>query len=1145
MKLMYAALCGSTGALLTSAFHQFVGGKSGSGGGSGPPTTAANRMERRGTAAFCAALSIRDKKRAPGHSTLPVRTYISPFALGARRPLGYLVESPPRNLKLGPIRIWSCGRDMTDRLAVRLAWCFLFLVATSLPLGAATSPASQSGNWSSASTWGGAGVPGSGDTATIPGFTVTLDVNVTVATLALNSGTITGTQALTVTSALNWNGGTLSGAGTTTIPSGSVLTVGGGGFLDARTLSIAGTANFTGGNYFYMQNNASLSNAGVIDFQGDGGGLFLNGGLGSISITSSGTIKKSGLTGTSTIQLPLSVQSGGQVLAQSGTLQLYAVTGSGATFSASSGAILYFYSSDTRTFDAASTISGAGNVTFSSGTNTVSGTYNVTGQTINSATTTIAAPTSTGAITANGGTLTLNGASALSVPTLSMQSGTINGTAPINLTGASMTWSSGVIGGSGALSIPSGTTVTSNGVFIDARPVSNAGTIVLTTGYIYLQNNAVLTNNGTIDYQGDGNIYVNGTVGTTSIVNNGTIQKTSGTNGSNLDVPLVAQSGSQLTVQTGPLYLHNVTSSGASFSVSAGATLYFYYTTTATFDAASSISGAGTVQWGNGTNTVAANYNVSGATVQSGGTSTTLSNIANTGNVSVSGGTLTPKSPSALTIPTPNITRGALSGTAPINVTATSMNWNGGTIGGSGALSIPNGTTINVNGIFLDTRPVTNAGTIVLTTGYIYFQNNATLTNSGTIDYQGDGNIYVNGSTGSISLVNQGTIKKSGGTNGSNLQPPLTAQSGSQLQVQSGPMYMYSVTSTGAQFSVASGAQLVFYSGDARTFDAASTISGAGTVVWQGGTNTVSASYNVTGLTKGIGATSTLSNIVSVGDLFVSGGTLTLNSASALAVGTLPMQGGTLNGTAPINVTGASMTWTGGILAGSGTLTIPNGTTISIANVVFDGKAVTNGGTMNVPTTNSFYLENNAVLTNNGTIDLQGDGNISLNSVPIAAQSGSQLQVQASILYLGAVTSTGAAFTVNHGCTLSLSHRDTRTFDATSSISGAGTVQWNSGTNTVSGSYNVTGSTRASGGTTTIGSIVSVGDLVLTGGTLTLNSASALSVPTLAMQGGTLDGTAPINLTGASMTWTSGVVGGSGTLSIPNGTTITVNGYTY
>jgi len=109
---------------------------------------------------------------------------------------------------------------MTDRLAVRLTWCFLFLAIAALPLGAATFTPSQSGNWSSASTWGGAGVPGSGDTATITSFTVTLDVNATVATLTLNSGTITGTQSLTVTSALNWNGGTLSGAGTTTIPSG-------------------------------------------------------------------------------------------------------------------------------------------------------------------------------------------------------------------------------------------------------------------------------------------------------------------------------------------------------------------------------------------------------------------------------------------------------------------------------------------------------------------------------------------------------------------------------------------------------------------------------------------------------------------------------------------------------------------------------------------------------------------------------------------------------------------------------------------------------------------------------------------------------------------------------------------------------------
>src|ERR1043165_3058864 len=400
---------------------------------------------------------------------------------------------------------------MTVRPAVRLSWCFFIFVATAGSLSATTFTASQSGNWSSASTWGGAGVPGAGDTATVgTPWTVTVDVAVTVANLTLNTGTITGSQALTTTSAFNWNGGTMSGSGSTVIPSGSVLTVGGAGFLDARNLSIAGTANFTGGNYFYMQNGATLTNSGVIDFQGDGGGLFLNGAVGAISITSSGTIKKSAGTGTSYVQLPLTAQSGAQVLAQSGTLQVYGVTSSGATFDSS--ATLLFASGDTRTFDAASTISGSGTVTFNAGTNTVSGTYNVTGATQNnSATTTIASPTAVGDVTVSSGTLTLNGASTLNVHTITITSGTLTGSAPINLTGTSMTWSGGTIAGTGTFTIPAVCTLT------------------LTTGYMYLQNNAVLTNNNVISYQGDANIYVNGTVGSTSIVNNGTIEKVGGT----------------------------------------------------------------------------------------------------------------------------------------------------------------------------------------------------------------------------------------------------------------------------------------------------------------------------------------------------------------------------------------------------------------------------------------------------------------------------------------------------------------------------------------------------------------------------------------------------------------------------------------
>src|SRR5947209_9959435 len=115
-----------------------------------------------------------------------------------------------------------------NRTAARY-WLPLFFLFTASPLLATSYTASPSGNWSSASTWGGAGVPGAGDTATVTSWTVTLDVPVSVATLTVNGATITGTQSLSATSAFNWNGGTLSGAGTTTIPAASTMTLGGYG----------------------------------------------------------------------------------------------------------------------------------------------------------------------------------------------------------------------------------------------------------------------------------------------------------------------------------------------------------------------------------------------------------------------------------------------------------------------------------------------------------------------------------------------------------------------------------------------------------------------------------------------------------------------------------------------------------------------------------------------------------------------------------------------------------------------------------------------------------------------------------------------------------------------------------------------------
>ena len=65
-----------------------------------------------------------------------------------------------------------------SRFGARFALLVFTLVAA-IPLFAATFTSSQNGNWSSASTWGGAGVPGAGDTATV-NHTVTLDIPVSL-----------------------------------------------------------------------------------------------------------------------------------------------------------------------------------------------------------------------------------------------------------------------------------------------------------------------------------------------------------------------------------------------------------------------------------------------------------------------------------------------------------------------------------------------------------------------------------------------------------------------------------------------------------------------------------------------------------------------------------------------------------------------------------------------------------------------------------------------------------------------------------------------------------------------------------------------------------------------------------------------------
>lgn len=122
---------------------------------------------------------------------------------------------------------------------------------------------SQSGPWSSASTWGGSGVPGSGDTASIGAHTVNVDVNTTVGTSPNNNTT----TAINIT----------SGSGVLVVTNGVTLTVKGNiGHTHActHTQRAGSTVTFdnsgSGGSPVYTFINGGFSN---FNFLGSAGNI--------------------------------------------------------------------------------------------------------------------------------------------------------------------------------------------------------------------------------------------------------------------------------------------------------------------------------------------------------------------------------------------------------------------------------------------------------------------------------------------------------------------------------------------------------------------------------------------------------------------------------------------------------------------------------------------------------------------------------------------------------------------------------------------------------------------------------------------------------------------------------------------------------
>ena len=361
---------------------------------------------------------------------------------------------------------------------------------------------------------------GSGD-YTVTGGTLTANGNISVSTLAITGGTFAGNH--TLTGSVGWSGGSLNGAGTTTIASSSNLTISGTSDHDfsARSIVNNNTTSWTGGrlrsgNGGTFTNNGTFNDTASSDVNNDWGGTAF------VFSNASGATYNKSAAGQTNFYVPF--ENSGAANVTTGTLNLNGggTLHSGGTLNAGSGAGVIF--SNSYTLADASALTGAGNFTVTGGTFTATGNVTVNNFAI------------TGGHVA--GQQTFKG-------TLAWNGGDFNN-------GDATT-----IGAAGSLTISG-----AGDHDFSAHQFTNSGTTNWTGGRLRSGNAGTFTNNGTFvdsasseinnDWGGSAFVFTNG--------NGGTYRKT-GAGQTSVFVPFV-NSGT-LDLQTGTLALYSTSTLNA------------------------------------------------------------------------------------------------------------------------------------------------------------------------------------------------------------------------------------------------------------------------------------------------------------------------------------------------------------------------------------------------------------------------------------------------------------------------------------------------------------------------------------------------------------------------------------------------------
>ena len=903
-------------------------------------------------------------------------------------------------------------------------------------------------------------------------FNVTGTGSFTVGPVVTNNTTLTFTgNAPTISGFYNSTGGTLDFSQTTgTVNIGSISDTSGAGGIILGSGNLSLNESNVGGTY-----EGIISGAGGLTLAALSSGVLNL--VGNNTYTGGTTIEANNSLTASTSSLP---SAGGVDIAQNGDLSFENSTAGTYSGVISGSGSLFVFANTTITLSGANTFSGStsiGGATLSVGQGNTDLGSSVTflgGGSAIQTTAGISTPntvtlTGNGTINTDGNSDTFSGAFG-GAGGLTVASSTGNGT--LNLTNTGNNYTGGTTINSGATlnvttaSLPASNGVAANGTLQFAD--SGAGTY---SGVISGAGNVQIIGGGTVTLSG-----ANTFTGTTTINNASTLSVDQGN--ADLGNVLVFGAGGG-TLQTTPtmsgvaFFSNNIVLNGnGTIDIDGGSDQVFGDVSGAGGLNIISSGGGGELAL-NGTNTY------TGGTTIGSGASMVTSGLHGAGSIDIAqNGEL------LLENSTPTTYSGIISGSGDLffgnsaTITLSGANTFSGTTGiAFGAtLSVGQGNTdLGSSILFLG-----GGGTLQTTAG-ISTANTVSLSSNGTIDTDGNSDIFSGQFTGSggltvASSTGNGTLNLT--NTGNNYTGGTTINSGATLNV--------TTASLPASNGVAANGTLQFSDSGAGTYSGV--ISGAGNVqIIGGGTVTLSGANTFTGTTT-INNASTLSvgsgnndlgNAVVFG---TGGGAIQTTAAISTAIGL------TLNGAGAINTAGNNDTVSGAV-TGAGGLTKTGAGTLTLSSTNnYSGGTTIAGGTLAL-----------------GANDAAGTGSVLVDSGAIFAL-GNFNQTVTNITGAGSVTATGGTLTADAG-------------GYTGTITSAGTLsKVTTGNLLFNGSGSFT-STTVSNGTLEVGDIS--------------NPAATLTSPVTVANGGTLMGHGTI----------IGALANSGTVQ-PGGTigTLSVNG---